>query len=158
MIRKLKIHIFTLLILFVDLGAMFVGLVLVYNSTVGKEIQNINEELEIPKLSREREDRESNPIIYTMDKITVNLDGYPRRIIQTEISLEMLDDKGFEEVVNLGPEARDAIVRILHSKTFDDVETLQGKLFLKDQIASKLNHFMKDGIVKEVYFNEFIVQ
>jgi len=35
----------------------------------------------------------------------------------------MLDDKGFEEVVTLGPQARDAIVRILHSKKFEDVET-----------------------------------
>lgn len=137
---------------------MGAGLYLIYSSTVGYRDPKVREELEIPKFAAERQNRESNPIIYTMDKITVNLDGYPRRIIQTEISLEMLDEKGFEEVVELGPEARDAIVRILHGKKFDDVETLQGKLFLKDQIASTLNSHMHEGIIKEVYFNEFIVQ
>ncbi len=137
---------------------MITGLYFVYTATVGYKDSKIREELEIPKFAIERQNRESNPIVYTMDKITVNLDGYPRRIIQTEISLEMLDEKGFEEVVDLGPEARDAIVRILHSKKFDDVETLQGKLFLKDQIASTLNSRMNEGVIKEVYFNEFIVQ
>src|SRR5690606_31186710 len=129
-----------------------------YAATVGHTDPKVKEELEIPKFAIERQNRESNHIIYTMDKITVNLDGYPRRIIQTEISLEMLDEEGFEEVVDLGLEARDASVRILHSIKIDDVDTLKGELFLKDQIVSTLNSHMREGIIKGVHFSEFILQ
>lgn len=158
MVKKLKIYIFSILIIFIDASAMLVGLLLAYNATVGANTAEITEELETPKFSTARADRESHPIFFTMDKITVNLDGYPRRIMQTEINLEMLDEKGFEEVVTLGPKARDAILHVLTSKKYDDIDTLQGKLFLKDQIASTLNQFMNEGIVKDVYFSEFIVQ
>lgn len=147
-----------IIIAVVDLAAMGTGLFLVFKSTIGHHDEAVTEQLELPKFEMERENRESNPILYTMDKITVNLDGIPKRMIQTQISLEMLDEKGFEEVVTLGPEARDAIIRILHGKSFDDIETLQGKLFLKDQIASVLNQHMGEGIVRDVYFSEFIVQ
>ena len=70
----------------------------------------------------------------------------------------MLDKDGFEEVVRNSPAARDSIVRILNSKTYDDIETIQGKLFLKDQIAVTLNRSLDEGVVKDVYFGEFLVQ
>ncbi|RYZ69321.1 MAG: hypothetical protein EOP05_15020 [Proteobacteria bacterium] len=70
----------------------------------------------------------------------------------------MLDKDGFEEIVRNSPAARDAIMRILNRKSFDDVETIQGKLFLKDQISVALNEAMKAGVVKDIYFNEFLVQ
>ena len=70
----------------------------------------------------------------------------------------MLDEEGYEEVINLGPEARDSIVRILNEKRFGDVETVQGKLHLKNQIASELNVFLQQGVVKNVYFSDFVIQ
>jgi flagellar protein FliL len=96
--------------------------------------------------------------MYTMPGFVVNLAGSPRRLMKVEMTFEMLDKDGFEEIVRNSPSARDAIVRILNRKTFDDVETIQGKLFLKDQISVALNQAMKAGVVKDIYFNEFLVQ
>jgi len=93
-----------------------------------------------------------------MPAFTVNLAGSPQRLIRVEMTFEMLDKDGFEEIVRNSPRARDEIVRILNAKTFDDVETIQGKLFLKDQIAVALNQSMKSGVVKDIFFNEFLVQ
>lgn len=137
---------------------MLGGLALVYASTLGSESPVITEEKEIQKLEIERDQKVEAPYLYTMDKFTVNLEGYPRRIVQTEVNLELLDKSGYEEVIRLGSKARDTIVRILNGKNLEDIETLQGKLRLKEQIATTLNNLLSDGVVKEVYFSEFIVK
>jgi len=142
----------------INVASMCVGLGLVYASTMGGESPVIKEEQEIKKLEVARDQRDENPHVYTMDKFTVNLEGYPRRIVQAEINLELLDKTGYEQVIRLGSKGRDAIVRILNSKQFDEIETLQGKLRLKEQISTTLNDLMVDGVIKNVYFTELIVK
>jgi flagellar FliL protein len=149
----------SLLLAVVNVGVMSFGGFLIYKSTLGFERPSVREEVVFEELQKERESADNaEPVMFTMEPFTVNLDGTPRRIIRVEMSLEMLDKEGFEEVVTLGPSARDAVVRILNNKEFTDVETIQGKLFLKDQIAVALNGFLKKGVVKDVYFSDFLVQ
>ncbi len=133
------------------------GLFLVYMATLGYEHKTITETTELASLKQSLE-AEPEAVIYTMDPLTVNLDGQPRRIIRTVISLEMMDSRGFEEVVRLGAQSRDEIVRLFNRKQFTDIETIQGKLYLKDQIARIVNSELKVGVVKDVYFNEFVIQ
>lgn len=134
------------------------GLMLTYKSTLGYEAPSIEE----PSAEEFKKERKlasvSEPVQYTMPGFTVNLNGSPRRLIRIEMTFEMLDSEGFEEIVRNSPRARDAIVRILNRKTFDEIETIQGKLFLKDQIAVALNQTMRAGVIKDIYFNEFLVQ
>lgn len=134
------------------------GVFLVYSSTLGAESKVLKEadaKLEMEKFEASLRDE---PVLYTLKQFNTNLDGVPRRLVRMEVSLEMLDEEGFEEVVTLGPQARDAIVRVINSKSFGDIETVQGKLQLKTQIASELNHFLKVGVVKNVYFSDLVVQ
>jgi flagellar FliL protein len=99
-----------------------------------------------------------------MDKFTVNLAGDPlrdpKRTIQLEVNLEMLNKEGFEEVINNDKRARarDRVIQLLGSKSFAELDNIQGKLFLKDQIASELNKILDKGVVKDVYFTSFVVQ
>lgn len=135
------------------------GAYLVYASTLGWQPPKITEEqLERNLASTENEVKE--PFIYTMDKFTVNLGGEPKRTIRVEVNLEMLGKEGFEEVINTEnrAKARDRIVRVLNEKAFGDLESIQGKLFLKQSITSEINGILKKGIVKDIYFSEFIVQ
>ena len=148
-----------LLLAVLNLSAMGGGGFLIYKSTLGFERPSIREEIVFEEMERESETAdETQALLFSMDKFTVNLTGSPRRVMQIEMSLEMLDKEGFEEVVTLGPQARDAIVRILNGKEYLDVETIQGKLFLKDQIALALNEHLTKGVVKDIYFSEFLVQ
>ena len=137
---------------------MLAGLGLVYMATLGGESPVIKEEKELQRFIASREMKTEEPLVFTMDKFTVNLDGYPRRIIQTEINLLLLDKDGFEQVIRLGSKGRDSVVRILNGKQFSEVETLQGKLKLKEQISTSLNDLMVEGVIKDVYFSEFIVK
>lgn len=151
--------IFNLAFAVLNLGVMGAGAYLVYASTLGWKAPVITEE----QLRTEEEKNAQvnlEPYIYTMDKFTVNLDGEPRRTIRVEVSLEMLGKEGFEEVINAEnrAKARDKIVRVLNEKNFADLETIQGKLFLKDRIAMEVNGLLRQGVVKDVYFSEFVVQ
>ncbi len=148
----------------VNIAVIGWGGFLVYASTLGWHAPQITEE----HLAQEKEAEEKaggaeggqGPLIYTMDKFTVNLDGEPKRTIRLEVNLEMLGKDGFEEII--GPDnrakARDKIVRMLNERTFGDLESIQGKLFLKDRIAMEINGILDKGVVKDVYFSEFVVQ
>lgn len=142
----------------INVLCMIGGLALVYLGTLGSEPAIVKEERELERFIASREMKTEEPLIYTMDKLTVNLDGYPRRIIQTEINLLLLDKQGYEQVIRLGSKGRDSVVRILNGKQFNEIETLQGKLKLKEEIATSLNDLMVEGVIKEVYFTDFIVK
>lgn len=142
-----------------NLAVLGGGTFLTYQATLGWVPPAVREPAAIEQLKIDREtEGVRDSVLYTMPTFTVNLEGQPRRIVRVTLTLEMLDKDGFEEVVRNSPAARDSIVRILNSKTYDDIETIQGKLFLKDQISVTLNRSLDEGVVKDVYFGEFLVQ
>lgn len=146
----------------VNLSVMGLGLYWVYAATIGWHAPTITETQLVEQKEHENQaDQESaGPLVYTMEKFTANLAGEPKRTIRVEVNLEMLGSDGFEEVINNDnrAKARDRIVRLLNDQTFSEVESIQGKLFLKDKIATELNGILDKGVVKDVYFSEFVVQ
>lgn len=143
-----------------NLGVMGFGTYLVYSSTLGWEPPKITEEsIKIDPIFQFKEES-SIPYVYTMDKFTVNLNGEPKRTIRLEVNLNMLGREDFEEVMDSYNRARvrDRIVRLLNDKTFSELESIQGKLFLKDKIAMEVNSLLNKGVVKDVYFTDFVVQ
>ncbi|HPI41301.1 MAG TPA: flagellar basal body-associated FliL family protein [Pseudobdellovibrionaceae bacterium] len=152
--------IFPILFGVINLSVTGAGAFLVYKGTIGWTRPVLTDAM----LEKERvqvlEEVAKEPLLYTLDKFTVNLDGEPKRTIRMEVNLEMAQVEGIEEIMNSDNRvrARDRIIGILHEKSFSDLETLQGKLFLKDLIASEMNHILSRNYVKEVYFSEFIVQ
>lgn len=103
---------------------------------------------------------EPRPFLQKLDKFTVNLGGEPKRTIRIELNLEMLNEESYEEVMDASrmPKIRDRIVAILNEKSFPEIEGIQGKLFLKEKITSEVNSILEKGVVKDIYFSEFVVQ
>jgi flagellar protein FliL len=141
-----------------NLSVLGAGTYLVYSSTLGVKDKSLSNEQAESELAKFEETLRGDPVLYTMSPFNTNLDGVPRRLVRMEVSLEMMDEEGYEEVIGVVPYARDSIMRILNAKTFSDVETVQGKLQLKNQIVAELNSTLKKGVVKNVYFNELVVQ
>lgn len=141
-----------------NLGTLGGGAFFVYSNTIGYKKAITTEEMAKRELASFEERLAEGPVMFTMDPFNTNLDGVPRRLIRVQMSLEMLDARGFEEVVGLGAQARDRVVQILNQKQFDDVETVQGKLHLKNQIIAQLNSFLDKGVVQNVYFSDFVIQ
>jgi flagellar FliL protein len=146
---------------FVALNLVFTGggAYLTYKSTIGWSRPQITEQ-QLENIATPKEFEVSEPFIYTMDKFNVNLGGEPKRSIRVEVNLEMLGKDGYEEVINTEnrARARDRIVRVLNEKSFQELESIQGKLFLKDRIAFEVNSVLRTGVVKDVFFTDFVVQ
>ncbi|MBC7742620.1 MAG: flagellar basal body-associated FliL family protein [Bdellovibrionaceae bacterium] len=141
-----------------NFGILGLGSYWVFISTVGYEAPVIVEKnLRAPASLKEKFSQE--PMVYTMDKFVVNLSGLPKRTIRVQVNLDMIGPEAFQEIMDLDnrAKARDRIVRILNEKTFDDLETIQGKLFLKDRIVEEVNHVLDKGLVKDVYFTDFVM-
>jgi flagellar FliL protein len=136
------------------------GAFLVYKATLGWNRQPYTEEMADKELKKNQEQLDQSPLIFAMDTFKANLQGEPVRGIEMDVNVEMMNREGFEELVNpdYRAKARDAILAILYNKTFEEVETVQGKLFLKDQITLALNQILPIGIVKDVYFSKFQVE
>jgi flagellar FliL protein len=152
--------ILTIVFAVLNLGVLGGGAFMVYTSTMGWQSPKITEEMLEKDMANEADDARYAPYIFTMDKFTVNLSGEPKRTIRIEVSLQMLGKEGYEEIMSPDSraKARDKIVRALNEKNFSELESIQGKLFLKDTIAMEVNSILKEGIVKDVFFSDFVVQ
>jgi flagellar FliL protein len=53
---------------------------------------------------------------------------------------------------------RDAILAELGNATYDDLHAPEGREKVKGKIISRVNEFLYQGEVLEVYFGEFILQ
>ena len=140
-----------------NVGGMGLGSYLTYLGTIGITRETINE-AKAKEMLYNREIFEGRPIVYSLDPFTVNLADEEDRIVQVKVSLEMIDENGIEEVVSMGAHARDAIVLILNGKNFVDLQSIQGKLFLKDEITVALNKQLKRSFIKDIYFSRFVLQ
>lgn len=135
-------------------GALF----LIYSSTLGAKVNAVhNEQLE-EQMQEFYKTYEQGPVMYKMETFNANLYGLPQRMIRIDVSLEMLDAQGFEEVILNKAKTRDSMIRVMNSKRFDEVESVQGKLKLKNEIIASLNSILDKGVVKNVYFSDFVVQ
>jgi flagellar FliL protein len=159
--KKLPIQkILTGLFIVINLSVTGFGAYLVYASTLGWETPQITESSIKIDPRYQYAEKAGIPYVYTMEKFTVNLNGEPRRTIRLEVNLNMLGKHDFEEVMNFDNRARvrDRILQLLNDKSFAELETIQGKLFLKDKIAMEVNTILNKGVVKDVYFTDFVVQ
>jgi len=97
--------------------------------------------------------------IYPMEPFIVNLmDAGGKRYLKVTLELELSKEEMRPEMDKRLPQLRDAILTLLSSKSYKDINDLSGKYQLRAEIMSTLNRYLKTGKVKNVYFTEFIVQ
>ena len=146
------------LLVSINISCLLLGSYWVFMATEAHEVQSITEaKLRQPASIQEK--FSNAPMIYTMDKFVVNLAGSPKRTIRLQVNLDMIGPESFQEIMDLEnrAKARDRIVRVLNEKTFADLESIQGKLFLKDRIVEEVNKMLDKGLVKDVYFTDFVM-
>jgi len=98
-------------------------------------------------------------IMFPLELFTVNLlSESGRRYLKVEMNLELEGEELAIELEKKKPVLRDIIIRILSSKSLEEISTVKGKETLKEQIVSELNKRTKDGKIKNVYFVDFVVQ
>ncbi|HNA30054.1 MAG TPA: flagellar basal body-associated protein FliL [Thiobacillaceae bacterium] len=110
----------------------------------------------------EHAEEEHAPIYEKLETFTVNL-ADQQSYLQTDIQLMLSDAKYQEKIKAHLPEVRDALIRLLSSRTSEDLAQQDGKDKLAEDIAKQVNEVLgtkgkeHEG-VKKVLFGAFIIQ
>jgi len=97
--------------------------------------------------------------MFPLDTFTVNLlSESGRRYLKVQMNLELSGEELGVELDTRKAVIRDIIIRLLSSKSLEEISTSKGKEKLKDQIVDQLNMRLQDGQINNVYFTEFVVQ
>jgi flagellar FliL protein len=98
-------------------------------------------------------------ILYPLDTFTVNLKSDSgRRYLKVTLSLELEGEELSLELDAKTAVLRDRIIRILSSKTLEEISSKKGKNKVENQIMDTLNAMISDGQIKGIYFTEFVIQ
>jgi flagellar FliL protein len=100
-------------------------------------------------------------IICPLKSFVVNLldkKGVGKRYLKVTIQLEVEKEENRLVVENHIPQLRDTILLLLSSQTLNEINTMEGKLELKQTLLSRMKQILGDGIVQRIYFTEFVVQ
>ena len=78
--------------------------------------------------------------------------------VKVSMSIELKPGANISTFKQFTPQVRNRIIMILSSKTSKEIDSPQGQLSLRHQIARSLNQLLGDGTVTGVYFNNYLVQ
>jgi flagellar FliL protein len=97
--------------------------------------------------------------IMSLKPFLVNLSGTgERNYLKIQITLEFDKEVVHTEVENKMPLIKDCILLLLATKSFESIQTAEGKLMLKNEIITRLNRFLSTGVIQNLYFTNFVVQ
>jgi len=106
--------------------------------------------------------KEEKPVIgplFALDSFIVNLaDPGGKRYLRVTMQLELKDAKTHEHVTQRLPQVRDCILTVLPTRKVDDLQTVEGKTGLRNELIAKLNELLGAGAVTKIYFTEFVIQ
>ncbi len=97
--------------------------------------------------------------MYPMDQFIVNLlNENGSRYLKATIDLEMDKQELSAELDKKKAIIRDIIIKILSSKTFEEISTVKGKERLKEEIVDQINQILSDGEIQNIFFTDFVIQ
>jgi len=97
--------------------------------------------------------------VFPLEPFIVNIyDGQELRYLKVKIEMEMVNPAIKAELDGRLAAIRDAILVVLTSKTLQDVQDIQGKNQLREEILSAVSKIVAQGKVTKVYFTDFVIQ
>ena len=97
--------------------------------------------------------------IFSLESFVVNLsDPGGKRYLKTKIELEYTNESLREQLKARMPQIKDSIILILSSKSLEDVQGVDGKIALRNELIIKINQLLYKGKIRNLYFTEFVIQ
>lgn len=97
--------------------------------------------------------------IFPLDPFIVNIyDGQELRYLKVKVEMEMVGAGVKAELDSRLAPIRDAVLVLLSTKTLQDIQDIQGKNQLKDEILAAINKIIPPGKIAKIYFTDFVVQ
>ena len=136
------------------------GLFVLWNR-VSVSVPVISETEEISKQAAEEKSGlgPKKKAVYPLETFVVNLaDPGGKRYLRVKMALELDNQALSDEIKGNMPKIRDKVLMILPAKAFKDIQTVEGKNSLRNEIIVGLNFLLEKGKVTNIYFQEFVVQ
>lgn len=108
-----------------------------------------------------KQSEEMGPILSLGNDILVNIRSEEgmEHFLKTNIALELDNgEKTAEEVTKRIPQIRDIVINVLASKTKEKIIEKEGKDQVRSEIINIINQLMTIGKIRNVYFQDFIIQ
>lgn len=103
--------------------------------------------------------------LITLEPMTANLDPYTdtdgkqkTHYVSLTLSVEVRDEKEIPKFEFIKPVIQDQIIQSLGKKTFADLNQVQGRYLFRSLIIDATNAYLKEPVVTEVYFSDFLLQ
>lgn len=156
--KKAKSKLLLILVIGVLLVALLgVGGFIVYKQVMGGGGDDADKKTKTESAAKKEASKLG--VVTGLDPFIVNLSGEAgKRYIKVTMQLELSSKEGIEEVQQRMPQIKDSVITVLSSKTTEDLLTVDGKFQLKEQILTRVNILLQTGVVKNVYFVEFVIQ
>jgi flagellar protein FliL len=97
--------------------------------------------------------------IFPLEPFIVNIyDGQELRYLKVKVEIEMASPAVKPELEGRLAPIRDAVLVLLTTKTLQDIQDVQGKNTLREEILAAINKIIPPGKIAKVYFTDFVVQ
>ena len=105
--------------------------------------------------------KEQKRVVCPLNPFIVNLmdkSGMGKRYLKVTMKLEVSSEDEKDLLNEYTPQVRDTVLLLLSSLTFKDINSIEGKLDLKQSLISRINRVLGNDHVQTIYFSEFVVQ
>lgn len=100
----------------------------------------------------------SDSHFFSVGDFTANLAGpASTHYVKVTVNFEMNKEADEEELKARKPQFRDKVISLLNSKQPSDIQSIEGRNSLKEEIKTVSNTFLKKGKIEGVYFSAFVV-
>jgi flagellar FliL protein len=144
-------------VLFLLVLGMGGGMFMIWNKLAAVSAKAENPEAE---KSAEKGKAEEAGKIIPLETFIVNLaDPGGNRYLRVTMDLEVTGGKPAEdEMTKRVPQLRDAILMILPTKRYADINTTEGKTAMREELTGAINGLLATAKVARIYFKEFVIQ
>ena len=97
--------------------------------------------------------------LFPLEPFIVNLaDANSKRYLRVTMQIELKEGEPTEVLEQRLVQVRDIILMILPTKQFQEIRSVDGKTLLRQEIMTRLNDLLKQDVINNIYFTEFVVQ
>jgi len=139
---------------------LVVGGFLGWNLLMNKEGNEIEPEQRMAE-SQEKKKVNDAKILCPIESFIVNLmdkSGMGKRYLKVTMELEVGNEVSKAVIDTHKTQLKDTILLLLSGLSFEEINSIEGKLSLKQALLSRTNQVLGGNIVRRIYFTEFVVQ
>jgi flagellar basal body-associated protein FliL len=125
------------------------------------ERQKLDEIAERQRIAQEEKQRARESALVSFNPIRINVSSEDGRLRYLEVKIEFeTNQMGSNWVERYRPQIKDKIIELAAKKNYEELRTVQGKLFLKNQITRYVNETLDPHDVKvdQVHFTRYLLQ